>query len=217
MRIVCMTNDAQLPMMKNMLNSAMKSGWDMSLFHCYILRSQKEAATYGTQEFKSITIRKLEVIYQNMKLDTEILWIDNDIYLFENCLSNIRSKQGHFVMQDDLWSPCTGFFLARTNPMSLSKIQYAINWLKARIGQPVNDQHAFLTAVNKFPIVIPTLLDREEYPNGEIYFNQKKSLKARMVHSNYLMKTDEKVKRFKEHELWDESDIGFEMATKYYI
>lgn len=212
-----MTNDAQLPMMKNMLNSAMKSGWDMSLFHCYILGSQKEAATYGTQEFKSITIRKLEVIYHNMKYDTEILWIDNDIYLFENCLNDIRSKSGLFVMQDDIWSPCTGFFLARTNPMSLSKIQSSIQWLKTRLGQPVNDQHAFLTACNKFPILIPTLLDREQYPNGEIYFNQKKTLKAKMVHSNYLMKTDEKVKRFKDHELWDESDIGFEMVTKYYI
>ena len=64
-----MTNDAQLPMMKNMLNSAMKSGWDMSLFHCYILSSQKEAASYGTTEFKTITLRKLEVILHNMVVD----------------------------------------------------------------------------------------------------------------------------------------------------
>jgi hypothetical protein len=69
--------------MKNMLNSALKVGMPMNLFHCYVLDSQKNAATYGTQEFKTITIRKLEIILQNMLIDRQVLWIDNDIVLLK--------------------------------------------------------------------------------------------------------------------------------------
>ena len=217
MRIVCMTNEAQLPMMKNMLNSALKSGWDMSLFHCYILGTQKEAASYGTSQFKSITIRKLEVILHNLVLDSEIIWIDNDIFLFENCVEHLRSKPGEFVMQDDIWSPCTGFFLARNTPLAVSKIKNSIRWLSSRLGQQVNDQHAFTTVSKSIPRVSITLLDRAQYPNGEIYFNQKITAHAKIVHCNYLTTTAEKVQRFKDHGFWDESDVAFEKVNKYYI
>lgn len=212
-----MTNEAQLPMMKNMLNSALKSGWDMSMFHCYILGSQKEAASYGTTEFKTITIRKLEVILHNMLLDSEVIWIDNDIVLFQNCVEHLRSKPGDFVMQDDIWSPCTGFFLARKTPLALSKIKNSIRWLISRLGQSVNDQHAFTAVSQSFPRATITLLDRAQYPNGEIYFNQKITAHAKMVHCNYLTKTDEKVVRLKEHGFWDESDEAFSKVNIYHI
>jgi hypothetical protein len=82
-----MTNEGQLPMMKSMLMSAMKAGIDMSLFHCYVLASQKEVATYATPEFKSITIRKLELILENTYLDEDVMWVDNDIHFFKSCSS----------------------------------------------------------------------------------------------------------------------------------
>lgn len=213
-----MTNEGQLEMMKNMLRSAMESGFDMSMFHCYILDSQKEAATYNTSEFKSITTRKLEVILHNMKLDHEVLWIDNDIVLFENCINDLRSKNGAFVMQDDLWSPCTGFFLARSGIFSTKAIRDSIVWLtnnKNTAG--VNDQHAFTVVYKRTIGVSVTLLPQEEYPNGEIYFQQKRTSKAKMVHCNYLTNTPEKIERLKEHNLWNPDNTAFELSNKYYI
>lgn len=217
MRIVAMTNDAQLPMMKNMLNSAMKAGYDMSQFHCYILGMQKDAAAYGTSEFKSITIRKLEVILMNMAQDKEVIWIDNDIVLFQNVIADLRSKQGVFVMQDDLWSPCTGFFLARSGIFANKAIKGSIDWLRENRGQGVNDQHAFDHVYKRTIGITVTRLSQEEYPNGEIYFNQKKTSNAKMVHCNYLTTTSEKVQRFKDHNMWDETDVAFELVNKYYI
>jgi hypothetical protein len=209
-----MTNQAQLPMMKNMLNSALKCGMPMHLFHCYILRYDKEAASYNTREFKNITTRKLEVIRMNMDIDT-ILWIDNDIVFFQDCLRDIMSKPGSFVMQDDGWSMCTGFFLARPDFFSKQVIDKSINWLKSHTGFP-NDQHAFQDSCKSTPMNI-TALSCEEYPNGNIYFNQKIQDKARMVHSNFLKTTAEKVQRFKDHRMWDESDVAFNLVKKYYI
>jgi hypothetical protein len=210
-----MTNEGQLPMMKNMLNSAMKAGLDMSLFHCYILGSQKEAAIYSSKEFKSLTTQKLEVILENMKLDKEVLWIDNDIYIFSNFLSHIRSFGGKFVMQDDLWGACTGFFLARSDVFSLKAIQASIQYLKTNQATSVNDQHAFNYVYKRTIGVNITLLPQEEYPNGEIYFNRNVTSKARIVHCNYLMGTSEKEQRLKDHNLWDDSDTAFNIVKKY--
>jgi len=217
MRIVCMTNEGQLPMMKNMLNSALKSGIPMYLFHCYILESQQDAATYGTQQFRSITTRKLQVIRDNMLLDDTILWVDNDIMFFENCLGDILRRGGSFVMQDDLWSACTGFFLARTTSMSVMLLNKAIRWLIEQNNTSLNDQHAF-NAVRKLSWgTTVTLLPQDEYPNGKVYFEEDRKSKAKMVHSNYLATTAEKVDRFKQMGLWNDSDEGFNLANKYSI
>ena len=217
MRIVAMTNEGQLPMMKNMLNSALKAGFPMHLFHCYIISTNPEAATYNTKEFQSITIRKLQVILGNM--NDEVLWIDNDIVLFQNIIEDVRKYTGNFVMQDDLWGFCTGFFLARPTNYSRNLIQKSIHALANSTNPSTNDQHVFNTEYKKmttfgFPI---TKLPLDEYPNGDVYFNQNRKSKAKMVHSNYLTTTAEKVERFKENNMWDESDTGFNTVNKHYI
>jgi hypothetical protein len=217
MRIVAMTNEGQLPMMKNMLNSAIKAGWPLSMFHCYIVGSQAAAAKYNTPEFQSLTLKKLEVILDNMHQDNEVLWIDNDIYLFQNTIAEMRSITGHFVMQDDLWSPCTGFFLVRASPASFHAIQKSIQYIRQRLPSGINDQHAFSVVYKRILGLRVSTLPQDEYPNGEIYFNQRKTEKAKMVHCNYLLTTAEKVERFKLFNLWDESDTGYEIVNKYFI
>ncbi len=204
MRLVCMTNEGQLPMMKNMLTSARKAGIDMRLFHCYILSDQKDAATYNTGEFKSLTTRKLEVILENMRLDNEVIWIDNDIYIFENFISDLRNRPGRFVMQDDLWSPCTGFFLVRPDIFSVKAIRQCIDWLKQNSHiSSVNDQHAFTNISKRTIGLTVTLLPQKEYPNGYLYFNQNLQSDAKIVHCNYLYTTPEKEQRLKDNKLWN--------------
>jgi len=216
MRIVCMTNEAQLSMMKNMLNSALKCGFPMNLFHCYILSNDKDAASYNTTEFKSITTRKLEVICMNMDIDT-ILWVDNDIVFFQNCLNDIVSRKESFVMQDDGWGLCTGFFLARPGFFNKQVITKSISWLKRRNDPKKNDQHAFNDIIKSSIVTSFSKLPVDEYPNGTAYFNYGIKSKARMVHCNYLSTTAEKIQRFKDHGLWDETDTGFNLVNKYYL
>ena len=213
-----MTNEGQLSMMKNMLNTALKAGFPMDMFHCYILNTHKEAATYNTAGFHDVTLKKLEVILENMRLDNEVFWIDNDIVLFENCISQVRSFPGHFVMQDDLWGPCTGFFLVRTTPNSIRIMEKTIKWLHDRPNTHYNDQHAFSKCYKpKFGLATyVTLLPQDLYPNGEVYFNQNRKSGAKMVHCNYLTTTAEKVERFKQCGLWDDSDTGFNSVVNKY-
>jgi hypothetical protein len=213
-----MTNDGQLSMMKNMLNSALKAGFPMDKFHCYILQHDREAAAYNTKEFQSITLQKLEVILSNLHLDREVLWIDNDIYLFKNVTDELRAIQGNMVMQDDLWGPCTGFFLARSTPATIRVLKKTIEYVRSRLRTSVeNDQHAFFRVYKGIIGLMIRLLPTDEYPNGEMYFNQNNTANAKMVHNNYLGTTVEKVERFKSVNLWDESDAGFNLVKKHYI
>jgi hypothetical protein len=215
MRIVALTNEGQLPMMKNMLNSAMKTGFNMKLFHCYIVSSDKEAAKYNTPEFIKLTTRKLEVILANMHDTT--LWVDNDIVFFENCLSDVLRYNGNFVMQDDLWGFCTGFFLARPSIFGKNLIQKCIQELVSNPKSGENDQHVFNKFCNRTPLIILTKLPTDQYPNGKVYFEDNKKLSAKILHNNYLQTTAEKVQKFKDNNLWDESDTAFNLVSKYYI
>jgi hypothetical protein len=221
MRIIAMTNEGQLPMMKNMLNSAVKAGIPMELFHCYILDSQKDAASYNTQQFQNITKRKLEIIRDNMNLDNEVFWIDNDIVLFENMIRDIRRYPGNFVMQDDLWGVCTGFFLVRSRMSSKYLIQKSIEQLENSQNSNQNDQHAFNYEYNKFKKTSfgfhISNLPQDQYPNGHVYFVENRKSSAKMVHCNYLETTNEKVQRFKDFNMWNDSDIGFNLVNKYFI
>jgi len=219
MRIICMTNEGQLPMMKSMLMSAMKAGFNMSEFHCYVISSEKsDSASYNTAEFKKLTTRKLELILENMMAHEIVMWVDNDIHFFQDCTADVLSKSGNFIMQDDLWSPCTGFFLVWSNDKTKSLIRRAIEVLRTNTTPHINDQHAFkacMHSIRGFDRIY--LLDTEQYPNGEIYFNRKKTSKARMVHCNFLTKTSEKVQRLKDHGFWDDSDEAFYKTNIIFI
>jgi hypothetical protein len=210
-----MTNEGQLPMMKIMLNSAMKVGMDMKLFHCYIISSDKEAAKYNTSEFKKLTTRKLEVILANMH-DT-ILWVDNDIVFFENCLNDILKYNGTFVMQDDIWGYCTGFFLVRKSMFAPRLIRDCIERLNLRPDNTENDQHVFNKLCKNRPLFTLTKLPTEQYPNGKVYFEDNKKASAKILHNNYLQTTAEKVQKFKDNNLWDESDTAYNLVNKYFI
>lgn len=202
-------------MMKNMLNSAMKVGMDMALFHCYIVSTNKDAANYNTLEFKKLTTRKLEVVLANMQ-DT-VLWVDNDIVFFENCLNDIQSHPETFVMQDDLWGYCTGFFLVRPSVFASSFIQQCIERLNLPTKSYENDQHVFNILCKSTPIISLAKLPINTYPNGDVYFRQGKKTAAKILHNNYISTTAEKVQKFKHNNLWDESDAAFNRVKKYYI
>lgn len=212
-----MTNEGQLPMMKNMLNSAMKVGFNMKDFHCYIISANKDAASYNTSEFKSLTTRKLEVILINMRLWDNVLWVDNDIVFFQNCVDDIFRYPGAFVMQDDLWGYCTGFFLVRPTAITNAFMQKCIDDMNSSKFIARNDQHVFNSLIKTPPFFSKTMLPQEEYPNGSVYFKSTDHSKAKMLHNNYLNTTAEKVQRFKDNGMWDESDDAFNLVNKYYM
>ncbi len=216
-----MTNEGQIDMMKNMLTSAKKAGFPMLDIHCYVMSTNKEAASYNTANFQLITLRKLEIILENMQQSSEVFWIDNDIIFFDtfsNIISNIKSYNGQFIMQDDMWSVCTGFFFVKSTPVSLRVIQKSIDWLRKQLNNPaLNDQHAFNNCYRSVIGCLVSKLPQEEYPNGRVYFENNKKDKARMLHNNFLVGTDAKIDRFKANNMWEIDDNIFHYVRLYHI
>lgn len=213
-----MTNEGQLPMMKNMITSAERVGIDMNLFHCYILATQPNCQKYNTFGFKWLTVRKLETILENMELDSEVLWVDNDIVFFENCIQHLQTYSGDFVMQDDGWSPCSGFFFIRSSLLTKQVIQLCIDKIyEHKDDEKYDDQVAFSNVCKEINNMKVTLLPKDQYPNGYVYFNENRKSAAKMVHCNYLQTTAEKEKRLKNHGLWNVNDKAFNLANKYFI
>jgi hypothetical protein len=101
--------------------------------------------------------------------------------------------------------------------LSIRAIERSIQYLRDRSNTGMNDQHAFVKVYKTIFGLMVSLLPKEEYPNGEIYFGKKITERARMVHNNYLHTTAEKVERFKSINLWDESDSGFLLTNRYAI
>jgi hypothetical protein len=200
-----MTNEQQLPMMKNMLRTAEQVGIPLDLFYCYILNDIKEVGVYLTESFNKLQVKKMELMYNNLEEDTEVMWVDNDIIFFQNCIDDILKYKEGMVFQDDGWSMCTGFFLLRNNSKKHVYIKHLIKesiYYIIERDYKINEQNAFkdllINKQNKY-----RLLPSDEYPNGNVYFNRNNRTKAKMLHNNCIVGTEAKVERFKEYNMWE--------------
>jgi hypothetical protein len=202
MRIVCITNEAQLPMMKNMLRSAEESGIPMQLFHCYILMNSKDVETYRTPVFNKMCMLKLQKVLENLSnKNTEVLWVDNDIVFFKNCIDYILQHKNQLVFQNDEWAPCSGFTLYRNTPDVKSLLRDSIDYIK-RNDYKVHDQDAIQQLLKTKPCDY-ALLPLDTFPNGSHFSEVATITNQYMIHNNYLTTTEAKVERFKQYSLWN--------------
>jgi hypothetical protein len=213
-RIIAMTNLGQLDMLKNMLRSADEVGIDMKLFDVYMTPTDKlnEAAGFDNTNFTPITMLKLQVIIKAIEEHDMILWVDNDIVFLKNPINDLLSRtEVPFLIQDDQWSACTGFFLIRKSELVLKILKDGLKLMKENKAR--EDQ----TAINKgFEMnkYNPTLLEEYLYPNGNIYFNKKiQSKEAKIIHFNYQKTSAEKIERMKQNKLWNPNDIGYKKVN----
>jgi hypothetical protein len=214
-RIICMTNKGQLDMLKNMLRSAHDVGVDMKLFDVYLTPENdnlSESAGFDSDNFTPITMLKLQTIIKAVEEHEIVLWVDNDIIFLKNPIADLMARDPvPFLMQDDQWAACTGFFLIRRSESVLKILRDALNLMKN--GKEREDQAAVNKAL-KMNNIKPTLLEDYMYPNGNIYFNKKiKSKHAKIIHFNYQKNSEEKIDRMKANELWNVSNVGFDKVN----
>jgi len=213
-RIIAMTNLGQLDMLKNMLRSADDNGIDMKLFDVYMTPPDKlnEATGFDNSNFTPITMLKLQVIIKAIEDHDMILWVDNDIVFLKNPINDLLSRMVvPFLIQDDQWSACTGFFLIRRSELVLKILKDALKLMKENKAR--EDQTAINKAfeMNRYS---PTLLEEYLYPNGNIYFNKKiQSKEATIIHFNYQKTSAEKIERMKQNKFWNPTDIGYKKVN----
>lgn len=183
----------------------------------------KKEASHGTKDFYEIMYQKLKVIEEELNKNEIIIYSDTDIVFLNDISVDIDkfiNSEYDIMFQSDkkTWDTkeinnvCAGFMFLKSNTHVKKCIKYAQklmidnwdnrDWDKGSGGA---DQKAMNMSIKKNNINVG-LLDSKEYPNGYRYFNNKKTIykdyKPKIVHNNFIKGLDNKVNRFKKHNLW---------------
>jgi hypothetical protein len=147
-----------------------------------------------------------------------LFWIDNDIVLFTNPIHELESFTEDFVMQDDLYTGCTGFWTIRRSESTCALLRTALDYMKNNRHEKMHDQIAVWHVLKntQHPCSL-RILNRYEYPVGDVYFKTNEYVFdrsiSRILHNNFLFSAREKVERFKANNMWNPSDDASSKLT----
>jgi hypothetical protein len=203
LKIFCMDTEAYLDLAKDYEKTIKLE----NLEHC------KEMLTYMDKGWNYLTLKKLDVIYQELLENEFVCFTDGDI-VYENgnflsyCLKHIKDCE-FLIQRDDLGKDipinlgrnqimlptvCTGFMFIRRTPNTLRLFK------KSNIDQNVKCDQTYINNVlhqfkyKKLPLTV--------FPNGLYYKLFRKKIKPYMIHFNYTETAEDKRKIMKKYNKW---------------
>ena len=224
MKFVTFLNSGCLDVCKNMLISAEKVGINMDDFYiaCLDKNSYDNLRNYtnsfiwievdhinetlreyqnwtfdSNSGFRSIVKYKWRIIHEMYRGHKELCWVDTDIVFKENPIDLI-SGQDEILFQSDRPGStlCSGFMVFNGTKECEQLINDCVQY-KDEDDQLLVNQ----IALNNYYEHI-ALLNEDLFPNGNVYYNQNRKSNAIIVHNNWMVGVEEKIKRFKDENLW---------------
>ena len=182
----------------------------------------KRKADFGTKAFFDITLNKLDIIKNHLKEHNKIVvYTDTDIVFLKDISSDItKFKNSNYDImiqndtsdfsKNDTRNLCTGFIFFKPSKNTISFIEKSQKNMEDRINKRLEgdlaDQKSFNEMLKEDKNIKINTLCLKDYPNGKRYFDNVNTLykdyKPKIVHNNFLKKTDDKIIRFKKHNLW---------------
>ena len=215
---ITLTNTGYIPYTLNCLESLKRIGCDI-LPHCYfvgkegyeILKKKGYESTLIDDEqhsnfkkfkrgnWSSITLKKIDIIYENLLKHDFVCITDGDIvYEEKNFMKDLLERIGGNEMliqsegleDGDVSEVCTGFILIKStdnmkdifNPTHIENYKGNIDW---------NDQSYINGKLDKIKY---KKLPLELYPNGRYYKKNKDTIKPNMIHFNWIIGHDKRDK-----------------------
>ena len=212
-------NNGCVDICKNMLLSASKVGLDLDKFiiACLDETSYERMKDYSgaylhsknvTQEyqnwsfdpssgFRTIVKSKWSIIKSNYEKYKQLCWVDTDIVFVKNPLSYIENNE-KILFQCDLPGSliCSGF-------MVFNESKDCSDMILELGSNEIEDDQILVNniATTKYKNSC-ALLPMPQFPNGHIYYSKGVKSDAVIVHNNHMVGIDEKIRRFKEENLW---------------
>ena len=169
-----------------------------------IERSNKNN-TESTANFRSASFNKLvserpSHILRYLEMGNNVLYCDTDTVWLQDPFP-------YLVGDLDIWAQmdmnefCTGFLAIQSNTRTIQFIKDWKLYMSGRSGK--NDQQGF-NAMNKSMLRIQKL-DNTLFPSGYLYFkvfSDEQRSNSVVVHNNFILGHDVKVRRFKTFGLW---------------
>jgi|694.fasta_scaffold19606_13 hypothetical protein len=220
MKFLTFLNSGCVEICKNMLKSAENVGLNMDDFiiACIDADAYKQMKIYkgaylafeheikeyknwsfdDTSDFRKIVKYKWKIIKDNYEKHKELCFVDTDIVFLINPLPLIENSERILFQSDRPGSTiCSGFMVFNSS----IKCQKLIDIC----GSDTTDDDQLL--INKIAISEEfgndiALLNQTKFPNGYIYYQLKIRDNPIIVHNNFMVGIDEKIKKFKEENLW---------------
>lgn len=221
MKYLTFLNSGCLEICLNMLKSAENVGIDMNNFHIacldesvynklidlgysgsylYIDQELKEYQNWTFDKnsgFRNIVKYKWKIIQEIYKKFPELTWVDTDIVFLKNPIQ-FTQNQDKVLFQSDLPGStlCTGFVVFNDTEYCRNLIQECSNF-EGQDDQLIMNEIALKKYINYISI-----LDENLFPNGNVYYIQKRKSNAIIVHNNWMIGVNTKIQKFKEENLW---------------
>ena len=164
----------------------------------------QEKANYNSKAFKKLTAARPAYIRRYLQCGTNVLYCDVDSVWLQNPFPYVV---GDFdiAAQFDEQDYCAGFLAIKTSNRTIKLIEDWIAYIHRHPGK--NDQDAF-NALNKTEVKIDGL-DMNRFPSGNLFFgkmDKRNRAKVVVVHNNYIIGHNNKLKRFKDFNIWKLSE-----------
>ena len=203
------------------LDEETKEAMDKEGISCYydilFYNDSVKDSDYMTKQFDIICYNKLLVIYASLLQAVNVLWSDTDIVYFKDPFKKLYTIQKPISIQNNTNQDninnnlCAGFMLFKNTEQSKVFLHKCIDHINNDYERLiVSKSDADQGIINKFndPNII-NVLSVNEFPNGLVWWG-KDTIKpldfdrrnSYLVHNNWIVGLDNKVKRFKESGLW---------------
>ncbi|XP_045197204.2 uncharacterized protein LOC123551926 [Mercenaria mercenaria] len=166
-----------------------------------------KTVSYDSMLYKKMVSARPTYILMYLKNGTNVIYSDLDTVWLQNPMPYLK---GNF----DIWSQldaenylCTGFLAIKSKNVTLKFIQ---KWEDALRDTPTLNQPVFNWLVKQSSIKIKQLHSKR-FPSGKQYFDQfskTERLEVVVVHNNWIIGHDKKVKRFQNVNLWVNETIS---------
>lgn len=220
MKFLTFLNSGCIDICKNMLKSAENVGLDLNDFiiACIDANAYEQMKSYKgaylafeheiteyknwsfdeTSDFRKIVRYKWKIIKDNYIKHKELCFVDTDIVFLKNPLSYIEKSEQILFQCDRPGSLiCSGFMVFNNTKKCEEMIDLC--------GNDISDDDQLLInkiALSENFINHIALLNQVKFPNGYIYYQQNIKQDPIIVHNNFMVGIEEKIKKFKEEKLW---------------
>ena len=223
MKFLTFLNSGCLDICKNMLISAEKVGIDMNDFYiaCLDKNSYENLNQYpnafmwinvdytnsiseyqdwtfdANSGFRNVVKYKWRIIQEIYRQHKELCWVDTDIVFKENPIELIKGQEEILFQSDSPGSTlCSGF-------MVFNSSSECENLIKECSSNTEEDDQILVNriALNKYYDNV-ALLSEDLFPNGHFYYKENRKENAVIVHNNWMIGVDTKIKHFKDENLW---------------
>jgi hypothetical protein len=167
---------------------------------------------WNTSGYDKICYLKLKWIHTILSQQKNILLIDGDIVFRKNPLDDLTRWHQEptveaWIQNDgnsdsDVRNLCTGYIFLRSNEKMIALYDCAEGGEKYRACAFNNNDQTYFNHFVK-PHCITKALPLEQYPNGDVFYQNSENLKnsAVLVHFNWV-KGHQKMEKMKEHKMW---------------